>query len=228
MDLDLAQYIDHAFLNPAATTADIDKLCAEAIEYKFFGVCVNPIYVRHAVRALSATKVAVVTVVGFPFGTHLTDIKIAEAQRALAEGAEELDMVINIGALKEGNIQYVTSEIESIVKIAKDSPVKVIIETDLLSKKEKITATEICIKTGVYMVKTSTGFVKDGIGATVEDVALLKDTIGGASLKIKASAGIKDYKKAKVLIDAGASRLGTSSSVAILKESLAAMTAVNS
>jgi deoxyribose-phosphate aldolase len=222
--LALANCIDHTLLNPTATTQDIVKLCAEAAEYKMFAVCVNPFHVKRAVRELSSTQVVVATVVGFPLGVDLTDIKIAQAQRALFEGAEELDMVINIGALNELDTNYVLNEIQSIVRVAKDQPVKVIIECDLLSQGQKILATQICAKAGAAMVKTSTGFVKDGKGATVEDVILLKQTIdnltlaGGKEIKIKASGGIKDYNQAMALIEAGATRLGTSSSVNILSQ----------
>jgi len=208
-------------LNPAATQADVERLCAEALEYKFFAVCVHPVHVRQAVRVLSSSEIVVATTVGFPLGTNLTDIKIAEAQRAVFEGAEELDLSMNIGALKEGNIEYLTTEIESVVRASKDHPVKVIIETNLLSNEEKVSAVQACIKAGAYMVKTCSGFVKDGIGATVEDVQLLKEAIGDAPLKIKASGGIKSYQKAKELADAGAARLGTSSGVQIIQESQA-------
>jgi len=222
--LALANCIDHTLLNPTATTADIVKFCAEAAEYKMFAVCVNPFHVKRAVRELSSTQVVVATVVGFPLGADLTDIKIAQAQRALFEGAEELDMVINIGALKELDTNYVFNEIQSIVRVAKDHSVKVIIECDLLTKEEKVLATQICAKAGAAMVKTSTGFVKEGKGATAEDVALLKQTIdnlvldGGKEIKIKASGGIKDYNQAIALIEAGATRIGTSSGVNILSQ----------
>jgi len=221
MNLELAKVIDHTLLHPAATSADIDKLCDEAIEYKFYAVCVNPVHVRHAVKRLSSSEVAVATVIGFPLGANLTDIKIAEAQRAIFEGAEELDMAMNIGALKEGDGSYVMGEIESIVRTAIDRPVKVIIESSLLCDEEKVKAVEFCLSAGAHMVKTCSGFAKNDAGVTVEDVQLLKSTIGGARLKIKASGGIQDYKKAQALIDAGASRLGTSKAVEIVKESLA-------
>jgi len=219
MDIELAKYIDHSLLKPSATTDEIVKLCAEAVEYGFFAVCVNPVHVRRAVKELAATNVTVVTTVAFPLGAELTDIKIAQTQRAVSEGAEEIDFVLNIGALKEGDVPYLTSEIESIVRVAKEHPVKVIIECDLLTNEEKILATELCMNSGAYMVKTSTGFLKEGHGATVEDVQLLKEAIGNGSLKIKASGGIKDHEKAKALIEAGASRLGTSSGVTIIEES---------
>ncbi|HEY9713534.1 MAG TPA: deoxyribose-phosphate aldolase [Chroococcales cyanobacterium] len=217
MNDELAKYIDHTLLNPTATRAEITKLCEEAAEHKFFAVCVHPYHVRQAVRELSTTDVAVATVIGFPLGANLTDVKIAETQRAISEGAEEIDMVINIGALKDKDYTYVTDEITAIVKVAKEHPVKVIIECDLLSEEEKVEATKACVKAGAAMVKTSTGFVKDGKGATVEDIELIKKTLDGAKLGIKASAGIRDYSKAKALIDAGATRLGTSAGVAIVK-----------
>ncbi len=217
VNADIAKYIDHTNLNPNSTKADIAKLCAEAMEHKFYAVCVNPYWVRFAVKELSSSKVAVATVIGFPLGANLTDIKIAEAQRAVSEGAEEIDMVINIGALKDKEYDYVADEIQAIVRASRGAPVKVIIETDLLTDEEKVQATKACVKAGAAMVKTSTGFVKDGKGATVEDVKLIKETLGDATLGIKASGAVRDYEKAKALIEAGATRLGTSSGIAIVK-----------
>jgi deoxyribose-phosphate aldolase len=214
---DFAKYIDHTLLNPQARKDEITKLCTEAKDNKFFAVCVNPYHVRQAVKELASSNVAVATVIGFPLGANLTDIKIAEAQRAISEGAEELDLVINIGALKDGDIAYVTDEIRAIVKVAKEHLVKVIIECDLLTDDEKRAATKACVDAGAAMVKTSTGFVKDGKGATVEDIKLMKEAMAGANLGIKASAGIRDGEKAKALIEAGATRLGTSAGVAIVK-----------
>ncbi len=221
MSLEIAKYIDHTLLSPAATTKDIEKLCGEAKDHGFFAVCVNPYFVRHAVKLLSSSKVAVATVVGFPLGQNLTDIKIAETQRALSEGAEEIDMVINISALKDGSVDYVREEIRSIVKVARDHIVKVIIECDLLSDEEKVAATRAAADAGAGFVKTSTGFVNGGKGATVEDVQLMRKTLGSDKVAIKASAGIRDYTKAKALIDAGATRLGTSAGVAIIQGSTA-------
>lgn len=218
---EIAKYIDHTLLSPTATQSDIEKLCEEAKEFGFAAVCVNPYYVRNAVKLLSSSKVAVATVIGFPLGQNLTDIKIAEAQRAISEGAEELDMVINIGALKDGHYDYVRDEIKSLVKVARDHVVKVIIECDLLTNEEKVAATRATAEAGAAFVKTSTGFVKDGKGATVEDVQLMRETLGSAKVAIKASAGIRDYAKAKALIDAGATRLGTSAGVAICQGSTA-------
>jgi deoxyribose-phosphate aldolase len=216
---DVAKFIDHTLLSPTATRAEITKLCEEAKENKFAAVCVNPCHVRQAVKELSSTDVAVATVIGFPLGANLTDVKVAEAQKAIAEGAEELDMVINIGFLKDGLLDLVESDIAGVVKVAKAQNilVKVILETDLLTDDEKVAATKLCIKAGAGIVKTSTGTVKDGKGATLEDVALIKKTLAGTSLGIKASGGIRDYEKAKQMIDAGATRLGTSAGVTIVK-----------
>lgn len=225
MNSEIAKYVDHTLLNPNATKADITKLCEEAKENNFYAVCVNPTHVRQAVKELSSSKVAVATVVGFPLGANLTDVKIAETQRAISEGAEEIDLVINIGALKDGDHAFIAEEIKAIVRAAKDHPVKVIIECDLLTDAEKVAATKACVEAGAAMVKTSTGFVKDGKGATVEDIKLIKETLGSAKLGIKASAGIRDYDKAKALIDAGATRLGTSAGVAIVKGSAAVQAA---
>jgi deoxyribose-phosphate aldolase len=217
VSLELAKYIDHTLLHPVVKKADITKLCEEAKENNFFAVCVNPCHVRQAVKELSSSNVAVATVIGFPLGANLTDVKIAEAQKAISEGAEEIDMVINIGALKDGDLTLVTEEIKAIVKVAKEHIVKVIIETDVLTDDEKVAATKACVQAGAGMVKTSTGFVKDGKGATVEDIKLIKQTLGDAKLGIKASGGIRDLEKAKALIEAGATRLGTSSGVALVK-----------
>lgn len=216
MTSDLAKYIDHTLLSPQATKAEITKLCAEAAQHNFFSVCVNPYWVRHAAKELSNSTVAVATVIGFPLGANLTDIKIAEAQRAISEGAEELDLVINIGALKTGDIDLVEQEIRAIVKCAGERMVKVIIETDLLTTEEKVAATKACARAGAGMVKTSTGTVKDGKGATVEDVKLIRDTLGDAKIGIKASGGVRSLEQAKAMIDAGANRLGTSAGVAIV------------
>lgn len=216
MSLDIAKYIDHTLLSPSATRENISQLCSEAKEYGFFAVCINPYYVRQAVKELSSSNVAVATVVGFPLGSNLTDIKIAETQRAIAEGAEEIDMVINIGALKDKEMDYILDEIRSVVRASKDHLVKVIIECDLLTDEEKIAVSQVCAKAGAGMVKTSTGFVKEGKGATVEDIRLIHKALAGTGLGIKASAGIRDLEKAKALIDAGATRLGTSAGIAIV------------
>lgn len=214
---EIAKYIDHTLLSPNATSKEIERLCDEAKEFGFFAVCVNPYFVRQAVKSLSSSNVAVATVIGFPLGQNLTDIKIAETQKAIFEGAEEIDMVINISALKDGQHDYVREEIRAIVRAAKDHLVKVIIECDLLTNEEKSVATRLAMEAGAGMVKTSTGFVRDGKGATVEDIQLMKKVLGESNIGIKASAGIRDLEKAKSLIDAGATRLGTSAGIGIVK-----------
>lgn len=219
MHNDVAKFIDHTLLNPTATRAEVTKLCEEAKEHKFAAVCVNPCNVRQAVKELASTDVAVATVVGFPLGANLTDVKVAETQKAIAEGAEEIDMVVNVGYLKDGLLDLVESDIAGVVKAAKAQNVlvKVILETDLLTDDEKVAGTKACIKAGANIVKTSTGFVKDGKGATVADVALIRKTLEGTTLGIKASGGIRNYEMAKEMIDAGATRLGTSAGVSIVK-----------
>lgn len=217
MSTEIAKYIDHTLLAPHAASKDVVKLCQEAAENNFYAVCVNPHYIKLAVKQLSGTKVQVATVIGFPLGQNTTEIKVLETKRAIADGATEIDMVINVGALKDGDLNYVTDEIKEIVNAAGDIPVKVIVECDLLTDDEKVAACEACLKAGAFMIKTSTGFVKDGKGATVADVQLFRKIIGSSSLGIKASAGIRDVATAKAMIDAGANRLGTSSGVAIVQ-----------
>ncbi len=216
--MEIEKFIDHTLLSPQAKSTDIAKLCQEAIEHDLFAVCVNPYYVSDAVKALRSSKVSVATVIGFPLGANLTPVKVLEAKQAIEQGAGELDMVINIGALKEGLFDYVVYDIESVVKAANGALVKVIIECDLLTDADKIMACQACIKGNANMVKTSTGFVKDGKGATVSDIKLIKNELKGSRLGIKASAGIRNYAQAISLIEAGANRIGTSSSIAILNE----------
>jgi len=218
---EIARYVDHTLLAPHATKADVDKLCKEAAENNFYAVCVNPCFIKQAVRTLRDSKVQVATVIGFPLGANTTDVKVKETEHAIADGADEIDMVINIGALKSGDFDYVTEEITAIVKAANDHPVKVIIECDLLTDDEKVQAVHACLKANAFMIKTSTGFVKDGKGATVDDVKLFRKIIGKSKLGIKASAGIRDKATAVALIEAGADRLGTSSGVSIVQGSTA-------
>lgn len=214
---EIAKYIDHTLLAPHVTSKDVARICQEAKEHGFYAVCVNPYFVKLCKKELAQSKVHIATVVGFPLGCNLTEIKVLETQKAIADGADEIDMVINIAQLREGNIDYVTDEIKAIVKAAGDHPVKVIVECDVLTDEEKVAACRACMKAGAFMIKTSTGFVKDGKGATVSDVKLFRDTIGSHRLAIKASAGIRNYAGAKALIDAGAARLGTSAGVAIVQ-----------
>ncbi len=214
--MNIAKYIDHTILNPGATKSDIKKICDEAKEYGFYSVCVNSCHVEFVVRELSNSGVKVAVVVGFPLGATSIETKVFETKDAVLKGADEIDMVINIGALKDKNYTYLEKDIKSVVDIAgKDAVVKVIIETSLLTSEEKLLACEIAKASGAHFVKTSTGFSTGG--ATVEDVKLMRQVVG-STMGVKASGGIRNYKKAKEMIDAGATRLGASASVSIMKE----------
>lgn len=211
--LELAKYIDHTLLKPNATYGDIEKLCKEAIEHGFKGVCVNPSFVEYAATLLKGKKPIVIAVVGFPLGASQTSTKAFEAKEAISSGAEEIDMVINIGALKEKNYQLVYNDINAVVNEAKPFPVKAIIETCYLERDEKIIAAALASVAGVKFIKTSTGF--GSAGATEEDVKLLRSVVDN-KIKIKASGGIKTFEDAIKMIESGAERLGTSSSVNIV------------
>ena len=211
----LAKMIDHTNLKPDATLKDIEKLCDEAKKYNFASVCVNPANVQYAVQLLEKTDVNVCTVIGFPLGANTSKIKFFEASNSYEIGASELDMVMNIGALKSGFEEDVKQDIKSVVVGSKDAVVKVIIETALLEEDEIIKACEIIKESGADFVKTSTGFGYPG--ATVEDIKLIRKTVG-SSLNIKASGGIKNLKNALDMIKAGATRIGTSSGVQIMEE----------
>ncbi len=210
----VAKLIDHTLLKSDATSVEIAKICKEAMQYGFASVCVNPIYVKLAVKLLKNTPVNVCTVIGFPLGTTFSIVKKVEAEKALSEGAKELDMVMAIGALKEKNFALVASEISELAAIAHQSRaiLKVIIETALLTDDEKMIACRLIAENGGDFVKTSTGFAKSG--ATVNDIKLLKAYCKDR-LKIKASGGIRTFEQALSMIEAGADRLGTSSGVAI-------------
>lgn len=212
----LQKYFDHTLLKPDATKKDIIDLCSEAKKYDFFAVCVNSCYVRLAYEELLNTEIKVASVVGFPLGACDTNTKICETKTAIENGAQEIDMVINVGALKDQGIETVLEDIQAVVDSSRDKAiVKVILETCLLTKEEIVLACELCKKAGAHFVKTSTGFL--GEGATIENVKLMKETVG-EDLKVKASGGIRTLKTAQELIRAGADRLGASSSVSILKE----------
>ena len=212
----LNKYIEHTLLKQDAAKEDFEKLFAEAMEHNFLGVCVNPAYVKLAKEALAGTDVKVVTVIGFPLGANKTEVKAFEASCAVADGADEIDMVMNVSALKDKNYEYVREDIKAVKIASKDAPLKVILETDLLTKEEIKKACEICIEAHADFVKTSTGFVKNGVGAKVEDVKLMYETVNPHGLKVKASGGIRDKESAIKLIEAGAARLGTSSGVKIV------------
>ncbi|MGD2184680.1 MAG: deoxyribose-phosphate aldolase [Desulfobacterales bacterium] len=212
---EMAQYIDHTLLKPEATFDALARLGAEAISYGFKAVCVNSANVDYIAAKLQGSSVGVCTVVGFPLGAMHMRAKAFEAQNAVGEGASEIDMVLNIGALKSGDLKTVAADIQAVRKAAEDPIVlKVIIETCLLTEGEKIKACEITQNEGADFVKTSTGFA--GGGATMEDVALMREVVG-RKMGIKASGGIKDWSTALMMIKAGATRLGTSSGVEIVE-----------
>ncbi len=210
--MDIASFIDHTLLRPDATEADIVRLCGESKRYHFASCCVNPCWVPLVNKLLIGSGVKTCSVVGFPLGSSHITVKSFEANKCVEDGAEEIDMVMNIGALKSGNTDLVMDEIKEIVKRT-GATVKVIIETCLLSTGEKIEAAKIVMEAGAHFVKTSTGFSKHG--ATIEDVKLLK-TVVGERIGIKASGGIRTYKQAADMIEAGATRIGTSSGLAIV------------
>lgn len=209
----IAAMIDHTLLKPEATPAQIEKLCAEAAEYHFASVCVNPVYIPLAARLLKGTGVKVCCVVGFPLGAIAPEQKAAEAASCAAMGAEELDMVIHVGAAKAGDWALVQRDIEGVVKAAAGHTVKVIIETCLLTDEEKVKACEAAKAAGVHFVKTSTGFSTGG--ATTHDIALMRKTVG-PEMGVKASGGIRDYATAMAMIEAGANRIGASAGIAIV------------
>ena len=213
--MDLAIYIDHTLLKPDATEAEIDKICDEAAEYHFASVCVNPVWVRHAANRLRDTDVEVASVVGFPFGATPGDVKAYEARRAIRDGAREIDMVINIGALKSGQHDVVRADIARVSDACHDAGAinKVIIETALLSDAEKIIASRLAREAKADMVKTSTGYANGG--ATVFDVALMREAVG-PKLGVKASGGIRTAEDVQDMIAAGATRIGASAGVKIV------------
>lgn len=214
---DWASLIDHTLLKPEATDEDIKRLCEEAARYRFASVCVNPTWVKVAACSLRGTGVPVCTVIGFPLGATLADVKAYEARRAIFDGASEVDMVINVGALKSGDDCLVEHDIRSVVEVAHEYQVtcKVIIETALLTDDEKVRACLAAKKAGADFVKTSTGFSKSG--ATVADIALMRRTVG-ADLGVKASGGVKGLDDARKLVEAGATRIGASVGVKIAQE----------
>ena len=213
----LAKLIDSTLLKPNATKDDVKRLCEEAKKYGFWSVCINPTNVSLASDILGETDVKVCSVVGFPLGANTTEVKALEAEKAINDGAGEIDMVLNIGALKSGDYELVKRDIKGVVEAAKVSDkiiIKVILETGFLTDKEKVSACKLAKEAGADFVKTSTGFGPGG--ATVHDVKLMKDAIG-KSMRVKASGGIRTFEKAMAMIEAGADRIGTSSGVAIIE-----------
>ena len=214
--MNLNKYIEHTLLKQDATKAEITKLLDEAIQYDFLGVCVNPCNVKYAKEYLKNSDVKVVTVIGFPLGQNTKEVKILETIDAIKNGADEIDMVINVGLLKDKAYGAIVDEISAIKGACQGHNLKVILETDLLTQDEIKKACELCIEAKADLVKTSTGFVKNGVGAKAEDVALMFNTVKDAGLQVKASGGIRDKEAALKMIEAGATRLGTSSGVKIV------------
>ncbi|RKD34279.1 deoxyribose-phosphate aldolase [Thermohalobacter berrensis] len=211
----IASIIDHTILKPDTKKEDVKKICEEAKKYGFASVCVNPYYVKYVKELLKDSNIKVTSVIGFPLGSTLKEVKAFEAKKAVENGADELDMVINIGALKDKDYDTVKEDIEAVVEASgEDTIVKVIIETCLLTDDEKIIASKLAKEAGADFVKTSTGFSTGG--ATVEDVELMRNTVG-EEMGVKASGGVRDIEKAKKMIKAGATRIGASSSVAIVE-----------
>jgi deoxyribose-phosphate aldolase len=215
MTKNVAKMIDHTLLKADATKLEIEKLCVEANEYNFASVCVNPTWVKDSATLLSGTEVKVCTVIGFPLGATASETKAFETTNAILNGATEVDMVINIGALKDKQDDLVERDVRAVVEAAKGKAlVKVIIETALLTEEEKVRACKLSVSAGADFVKTSTGFGPGG--ATLEDIKLMRDTVG-PGIGVKASGGVRDAKSAHDLIEAGATRIGASSGIAIVK-----------
>lgn len=213
----LNKYIEHTLLKPDATEKELIKLFNEAIENKFLGVCINPFNVKFAKDYLKNSDAKIVTVVGFPLGTNKYEVKAYETKLAVQDGADEIDMIINIGLIKDGDFNAVQRDIEAVRVFCPEKILKVILETDLLTKEEIEIVCRLCVNAKADFVKTSTGFVKNGIGAKIEDVELMYKTVSAHGLQVKASGGIRDRQKALDMIQAGATRLGTSSGVEIVK-----------
>ena len=208
----LAQYIDHTALTAEKNEQDISTLCNEAIEHGFYSVCINSGYIPLAKEKLAGSNVKICTVVGFPLGANLTSVKVFETQESIKVGANEIDMVINVGWIKSQKWNAVKQDSQAVFNACNGTPLKVILETCLLTKDEIVKACEICKEIGVAFVKTSTGFNKGG--ATVEDVALMKQTVG--NIGVKASGGVRDTETALAMIKAGATRIGASAGIAII------------
>ena len=220
MAAEIAKYIDHTALKPETSSGQIDQLCAEAMQYGFAAVCVNPSYVRQAAQLLEGSGVKVATVAGFPLGATLPQVKAYETEQALLDGADEIDMVINVGALKTGDDALVHQDVQAVTQAAhrRDAVCKVIIEAALLTDEEKVHACRLAKAAGADYVKTSTGFGPGG--ATAQDIALMRKTVG-PEMGVKAAGGVRTLEDAKAMIAAGATRIGASAGVRIVQEALA-------
>lgn len=215
VSMEISGLIDHTLLKADATKEQIKGLCEEAKKYQFASVCVNPTWVKYASELLQDSEVKVCTVIGFPLGANTPEVKAFEAKNAIENGAQEVDMVINIGALKDKNDELVERDIRTVTEVATGKALtKVIIETSLLTEEEKIRACKLAVKAGTDFVKTSTGFSTGG--ATIEDVALMRKTVG-PNIGVKASGGVRNTADAKAVIEAGATRIGASAGIAIVK-----------
>lgn len=212
----LNKHIEHTLLKQDAKQEDFIKLFNEAKDHHFWGVCINPAYVKLAKENLKDSDVKIVTVIGFPLGANRSDVKAFETTKAVEDGADEIDMVINVTAIKNKNYNFVLNDIKAVKAACQNKPLKVILETDLLEKDEIKKACELCVEAKADFVKTSTGFVKNGVGAKAEDVKLMYETVSPFGLKVKASGGIRDKEAALKMLEAGAERLGTSSGVKIV------------
>jgi deoxyribose-phosphate aldolase len=212
--MNLAKYIDHTLLKPQAAQADIAKLCQEAKQYGFFSVCVNPYWVAFCKEQLKESEVKVCTVIGFPLGATPTEVKVFEAKNALAHGADELDMVVNLGAVKSKDWDTVLNDIQAVRRAGENFTLKVIIETSVLTDEEKVKVCQLAEKAGADFVKTSTGFT--GAGATVADVSLMRKTVG-SHVQVKASGGVRTREDFDKMVAAGATRIGASAGVKIIE-----------
>lgn len=212
----LNEYIEHTLLKQDATKEQFLQLFEEAKEHKFLGICVNPAYVRLAKENLEGSGVKIVTVVGFPLGASSSKVTAFEAKTAIEEGADEIDMVINVSAMKNKDYDYVVNDIKTVKEACGSHNLKVILETDLLTKEEIAKACELCVEAKADLVKTSTGFVKGGVGAKPEDVKIMHDIVAPHGMEVKASGGVRSKEDALAVIEAGATRIGTSSGIKIV------------
>lgn len=212
----LNEYIEHTLLKQDATKEQFLQLFEEAKEHKFLGICVNPAYVKLAKENLEGSGVKIVTVVGFPLGASSSKVTAFEAKTAIEEGADEIDMVINVSAMKNKDYDYVVKDIKTVKEACGSHNLKVILETDLLTKEEIAKACELCVEAKADLVKTSTGFVKGGVGAKPEDVKIMHDIVAPHGMEVKASGGVRSKEDALAVIEAGATRIGTSSGIKIV------------
>ncbi len=213
----LNEYVEHTLLKQDCTKDDLIKLFNEAKEHKFLGVCVNPAYVSLAKENLAGSDVKIVTVVGFPLGASKSEVTAFEAKTAIEDGADEIDMVMNVSAMKSKDYDYIVRDIKMVKEACGKTNLKVILETDLLTKEEIAKACELCVEAGADLVKTSTGFVKGGVGAKPEDVKIMHDIVAPHGMEVKASGGVRSKEDAIAVIEAGATRIGTSSGIKIVE-----------